>query len=194
MLTQALLPLLENNQDDALVSGQAAIDAFPDLYQIAFQQRMFKKLGISGSDSDDITLIQDLLELMQEEKTDFTLTFRYLSDLVEPLKASGGGVGSIFKLPETFKPWLERWLQRLASDPLDASKRQADMYAVNPVYIPRNHLVEEAISAAEKQQDFRPFHSLVDILANPFDFDSAQTHYATPPNPEQVVTQTFCGT
>jgi uncharacterized protein YdiU (UPF0061 family) len=68
------------------------------------------------------------------------------------------------------------------------------MYAVNPVYIPRNHLVEEAISAAEKNQDFEPFNNLVDILANPFEFNRANARYAIPPRPEQVVRQTFCGT
>jgi uncharacterized protein YdiU (UPF0061 family) len=68
------------------------------------------------------------------------------------------------------------------------------MYAVNPVYIPRNHLVEEAISAAEKNQDFEPFNKLVDILANPFEFNRAKARYVIPPRPEQVVRQTFCGT
>ena len=194
VLTQTLLPLLQDNQDDALASGQAAIDAFPKLYQAASQQRMSAKLGLTGQDPDDIRLIQDLFELMQEEQTDFTLTFRWLSDLVEPLTASGGGVGSIFELPKSFKPWLDRWHSRLASETSETSKRQAEMYAVNPVYIPRNHLVEEAISTAEKQQDFEPFNTLVEILANPFDFDMARSRYASPPEPGQVVTQTFCGT
>ena len=68
------------------------------------------------------------------------------------------------------------------------------MYRINPVFIPRNHLVEEVISAAERQQDFSPFHGLLDILLMPFEFDTAHARYATPPEPEQVVTQTFCGT
>ena len=68
------------------------------------------------------------------------------------------------------------------------------MYAVNPAYIARNHLVEEAIDAAVNQQDFEPFHTLVDILAQPFEFNDAQARYAIPPQPEQVVKQTFYGT
>ena len=68
------------------------------------------------------------------------------------------------------------------------------MYAVNPVYIPRNHLVEEAIDAAVNQQDFEPFHTLVDVLAQPFEFNDTRARFATPPRPEQVVRQTFCGT
>lgn len=194
MLTQSLLPFLDVDQDKALASGQAAIDAFPDLYQTALLHNMLKKLGLMEMADGDAALIQDLLKLMSEHQTDFTLTFRYLSDRVGPKTASGGGVGALIELPEAFEPWLERWQQRLGLHPMDTTQRQNAMYAVNPVYIPRNHLVEEAISAAEKHQDFEPFNRLVDMLGNPFEFNQANIHYAIPPRPEQVVRQTFCGT
>ena len=195
VLTQTLLPFLDEDPDKSLVSGQAAIDAFPDLYQAAYINNMLKKLGLTKQ--EPLTMwnsSRTCLKLMHENQTDFTLTFRYLSDLVDPQGAAGESIRSIFELPESFAPWLERWQQRLRLEPLDASIRQQAMYAVNPVYIPRNHLVEEAISAAEKHQDFEPFNSLVDILAKPFEFNQANARYATPPRPEQVVRQTFCGT
>ncbi len=194
VLTQALLPLLDDDPDMALASGQAAIDAFPDLYQAAFTNLMLKKLGINEKTTGDVQLIQDLLQLMQAEKADFTLSFRRLSDLVAAETASGGGVGSLFEPPEAFGPWLARWRQRLDREPSDAAARQQAMYAVNPVYIPRNHLVEEAIEAAQKYQDFGPFNRLVDVLANPFVYNEENAVYATPPRPEQIVSQTFCGT
>ena len=194
VLTQSLLSLLDPDPDKALASGQAAIDAFPGLYQSAYQHHMSKKLGLGKPNDGDLTLIQDLMDLMQQEHSDFTLTFRRLSDLVHTPTASGGGVGSLFELPDSFAPWLDRWQQRLATELYEASLRQAGMYAVNPVYIPRNHLVEEAIKAAEKQNDLEPFHMLVDLLANPFEYRSANARYAIPPRPEQVVSQTFCGT
>ncbi len=194
VLAQSLLSLLDPDPDKALASGQAAINAFPGLYQSAYQHHMSKKLGLGKPEADDLALIQDLMGLMQQERADFTLTFRRLSDLVNPPTASGGGVGSLFELPDSFSPWLDRWQQRLASEPQEASLRQAGMYAANPVFIPRNHLVEEAIKAAESKNDFEPFHRLVDILAKPFEFRSANTRYAIPPRPEEVVSQTFCGT
>jgi uncharacterized protein YdiU (UPF0061 family) len=194
VLTQALLPFLDEDPEKSLVSGQAAIDAFPDLYQRAYIDNMLSKLGLTKQVADDVELTQDLLKLMHESQTDFTLAFRYLSDLVDPQGVRGESIRSLFELPEAFAPWLERWQQRLRLEPLDASIRQQVMYAVNPVYIPRNHLVEEAISAAEKHQDFGPFNSLVDILAKPFEFSQANARYATPPRPGQVVRQTFCGT
>ena len=194
MLAQALLPLLDVDQEKALASGQAAIDAFPDLYMALYHDGMRKKLGLTQSDADDAVFMQDLLTLMQEEKTDFTLTFRRLSDLADPEQASGGGVSPVFELPETFAPWLDRWRKRLARESRDASELQSGMYAVNPAYIARNHLVEEAIDAAVNQQDFEPFHTLVDVLTQPFEFNDIQARYALPPRPEQVVRQTFCGT
>ena len=194
VLTQALLPLLDDKPDQALASGQAAIDAFPALYQAAFTRIMLGKLGLKETPGDASALVQDLLKLMQEEKPDFTLTFRHLSDLVAPETASGGGVGSIYRLPEAFGPWLAHWRRKLAEEPMPGAERQAAMYAVNPVYIPRNHLVEEAIGAAEKYQDFTPFNRLVDILAIPFEYAGENAVFAAPPRPEQVVSQTFCGT
>lgn len=193
MLAQALLPLLDDDREKALAAGQAAIDAFPDLYMTAYKNGMRKKLGLVQTRTDDEVHIQDLLTLMHEEKTDFTLTFRRLSDLADPENASGG-VSSVFELPETFAPWLDWWRKRLASESRDAGGQQSAMYAVNPAYIARNHLVEEAIDAAVKQQDFAPFHTLVDVLAQPFEFNRDQARYAIPPRPEQVVRQTFCGT
>ncbi len=193
-LVQALLPLLDEDEGTALAAGQAIIEAFPGQIQTAYQAGIFKKLGLTGDDSENSALTQELLNLMEQEKTDFTLTFRHLSDLVNPETASGGGVGSIFELPEVFAPWLKRWQQKLASDPVDGGTRQAEMYQANPVFIPRNHLVEEAIEAAETQQNFAPFHELVEILAQPFEYQEMLARFATPPRPEQVVRQTFCGT
>jgi uncharacterized protein YdiU (UPF0061 family) len=68
------------------------------------------------------------------------------------------------------------------------------MYTASPAFIPRNHLVEEALQAATQSGDFAPFNALVDVLARPFAYDKALARYATPPRPEQAVTQTFCGT
>ncbi|MGA9573868.1 MAG: YdiU family protein, partial [Lysobacterales bacterium] len=145
VLTQALLPFLDDDPDKALASGQAAVDAFPESYQAEFTKIMLKKLGLKEKSADSVELIQDFLKLMQAEKADFTLSFRHLSDRVASQTASGGGVGSLYQPPAAFAPWLERWQQILDREHLPSAERQAAMYAVNPAYIPRNHLVEEAI-------------------------------------------------
>jgi serine/tyrosine/threonine adenylyltransferase len=103
-------------------------------------------------------------------------------------------VASLFQFPESFNHWLDRWQQRLAADSVLAEQRQAQMYRSNPVFIPRNHLVEEAIAAATGFQDFEPFHQLLEVLSKPFDYRESLARYAIPPAQDQVVQQTFCGT
>ena len=193
-LAQTLLPLLDNDQDKALESGQAAINAFPDLFKAANTDCMLKKLGLKEHRDDDDVLIQDLLDLMHAEKTDFTLTFRRLADFASPGNAPGDDVSSLFEFPASFHSWIERWKTRVSVDKQDASSRQAGMYAVNPVYIARNHLVEEALESASNDQDFAPFHKLIDILAKPHEYKQSEARFATPPRDDQVVRQTFCGT
>ena len=129
---------------------------------------------------------------MAQERTDFTLSFRRLADLAQP--GSGQEIGELFEFSEVFTPWLQRWRQRTEQDPQSASKRQAMMYRASPAFIPRNHRVEAAIASAEADGDFAPFNQLVDLLGQPHDFQPDFAQFASPPRPDQVVTQTFCGT
>jgi len=194
MLARSLLPLLDDDEEKAVASGQAAIDAFPALYNVAYQDQMCKKLGLNQQESDDVSLIQELLALMSDARTDFTLTFRRLSDLADLDGTGDGGIGGLFELPTSFDPWLEQWQQRLSMEPRNNAEIQSVMYAVNPIFIARNHLVEEAIDAAVRQQDFELFNRLVNVLSKPFVFEKSKVQYALPPRPEQAVMQTFCGT
>ena len=198
VLAQALLPLLDDNQENALAHGQAAIDIFPELYQRAYAHGMSKKLGLNTCKGEHTTedneLVQNLLEIMHQQSSDYTLTFRRLSDLVDKTSSQSQSVESIFELPEAFEPWLKRWQKRLKHNPESISDTQANMYAENPVFIPRNHLVEETIVAASDHGNFAPFDTLVDRLSEPYSFDLKQKKYALPPRPEQEVQQTFCGT
>ena len=193
-LAQALLPLLDRDQHRALTMAQDSINTFPERFQNAYLQGISKKLGFAESTPDDQTLIDDLLTLMAEEKSDFTLTFRRLAELADAGQDTASNLGNLFELPDAFTPWLCRWHNRLASDPRDSLTRQADMLAVNPAFIARNHLVEEAIQAATSNRDFEPFHKLIDLLAAPYAYHPRHASYATPPRPEQQVRQTFCGT
>ena len=89
--------------------------------------------------------------------------------------------------------WLASWRQRLASENSQDEPRRDGMRRINPRYIPRNHLVEQAISAA-MDNDFRPFEDLVAVLSSPFNDQPGKEDFASPPSPDQVVHQTFCGT
>ncbi|MEE4191644.1 MAG: YdiU family protein [Halieaceae bacterium] len=190
---QTLLPLLDSDENTAVELAQSSIDRFPALFLDAHQEGMGQKLGLTLAGEEDEALVQDLLSVMSKTGADFTLTFRALTDRV------GGGsevatVADIFELPELFAPWLERWEARAGRETEFAGNRRETMLRANPVFIPRNHLVEEAIRAAEDDGDFSVFEQLVERLAKPFEYDPAASRYALPPRPEQIVRQTFCGT
>ncbi|HDZ55051.1 MAG TPA: YdiU family protein [Pseudomonas xinjiangensis] len=195
-LARALLPIMDKDEDAAVQAAQQAIDDFVPQYEAAYSDIMQRKLGFCRSDAGGKALVDELLELMAAAKADYTLTFRRLAEHAGAGIGHGNGdsVTALFELPDSFAPWVEKWEARLAAETLTAEERQRQMLALNPAFIPRNHLVEEVIRAAVDNNDLEPFHQLVDRLGEPCRYDAADTRYAMPPKPEQVVLRTFCGT
>jgi len=124
---------------------------------------------------------------------DFTLTFRFLCDAATGPEADAP-TRRLFSDPSAFDDWAARWRTRLAEEGGEASERRTMMRAVNPAFIPRNHLVEEVISAAVNDGDFSLFETLLTVLSAPYEEQPAFARYADPPRPDQIVHQTFCGT
>ena len=174
-LAQSLLPLLQGDSEAQLARAQAAIDAYPAQFQDAWLKVMRTKIGVAPFDGD-ADLINSLLTSMAQNQADFTRVFRGLSD---------GTARDEFIDPTAFDDWARGW-QRHVPDLTGLDR-------VNPVYIPRNHLVEEAI-AAGLTGDFAPFEALVSVLEKPFDMQEGRERYALPPTSEQIVHRTFCGT
>ena len=190
---ETLLPLLGESQEAAVAAAQERIDVFPALFQTAIADGYAAKLGIRDRAADDVALIQDFLTAMANGKADFTLTFRALADAAEdPEKAVG--LRALFNETDALDQWMPRWRQRLAKDGRAPASIAAAMRTVSPVIIPRNHKIEAAIKAAVSNEDFRPFHRLVDELANLFDDRPGIEDLKMPPKPDEIVHQTFCGT
>jgi uncharacterized protein YdiU (UPF0061 family) len=188
-----LLPLIENDQEKWVDEINSAINSFPDQTQALYLDGMRNKLGLISSDPDDEELVRDLLGIMAENGADFTLTFRMLSTISGADIEKDTAIRSHFANPYHFDNWAERWRKRLLADGLPEAERIELMSASNPKYIARNHLVQEVIEAAE-MDDFAPLHTLVEILANPFQEQRVCARFSTPPRSDQVVHQTFCGT
>lgn len=192
-LARALLPLIDPDENVAVELAQKAIDDYVPRYQAAYGELMAAKLGLPGADESSRALVDDLLEVMAESGADYTLTFRRLAELAAP-NSGFESVAHIFQLPESLQPWLEKWLEKLEQQSESAAHRQERMFAINPAYIPRNHLIEESIRAAVDRNDFEPFHRLVERLTEPSRYDPVDARYAMPPKSDEVVLQTFCGT
>jgi uncharacterized protein YdiU (UPF0061 family) len=186
-LAEALLPLLAEQEEAALEIAQAALSAFAPAFEAAYFDGFARKIGIAARMPEDTALIEDLLRRMAEQGADFTLTFRALADAAA---GDAAAARAQFTDPAAFDSWAEGWRARLAQEAAPARL----MRATNPAFIPRNHLVEAAIRAAEDRDDFRPFEALMAVLARPFEDQPENTAYANPPKPEERVLATFCGT
>ena len=186
---ETLVPLIDDDTEKSIALAEAALDRFPDIHQDALQQRLTAKIGLEGDASHDWPLVTALLDAMNEGEADFTLVFRHLSKALET--GDDAAVIRLFKQPDAIASWLTNWRTRLQDltkdDVLDLMRRS------NPIFIPRNHRIEEAIQAAYRG-DYQPFHRLNDILQNPFTEQAGAVDYESAPAPEEVVQATFCGT
>lgn len=172
-LAEALLPLIAPEPEAAVELAQGVLADFAPLFEAAWLATFRAKLGLAGAEEGDSALIQDLLARMAAQQVDFTLTFRNLPDAAQ-----------------TFGDWAEAWQARRAR----AGLPDAAMRAANPAFIPRNHLVEEAIAAAVTRDDFGPFETLLAVLSRPFEDQPEHPRHAQPAQPEERVLATFCGT
>jgi uncharacterized protein YdiU (UPF0061 family) len=193
-LAETLLPLLAETEEAAVEAANEALGEFASRFEAAYAAGLRRKLGLFQERPDDIVLARDLLDRMARNGADFTLTFRRLSDAAVSSEADTV-VRSLFTDPTAYDDWASRWRRRLADDGEGAGERRgAVMRAVNPAFIPRNHLVEEALSAAVNNGDLSAFDNLLTVLSRPYDEQPAHRPYAEPPRPDQMVRQTFCGT
>jgi uncharacterized protein YdiU (UPF0061 family) len=188
---EALLPLLGEDEATGSQAAQAALNAYPDLFESAYVTGLRAKVGFTQARQEDLGLIGELFAHMADGRADFTLSFRLLCDSAE---SGDDGIRSLFNDPAGLGDWLVKWRERLACEEVEPSQRAAAMRSVNPAFIPRNHRIEAAIIAAQENEVFAPFEELLGVLAAPYRDQPAFARYAAPPHPDELVLQTFCGT
>ncbi|NOU05534.1 MAG: YdiU family protein [Hyphomicrobiaceae bacterium] len=191
-LIETLLPLLDPDETVAQAQAQTAIDNFAPTFNAAFTRVLSKKIGLTIAIEGDLALAQDLLDRMAANSADFTLTFRRLAEAIEADVPDGPR--SLFDDPKAFDDWAATWRQRLAQEPMTAAQRRDLIRQANPAFIPRNHRIEQVIAAATVHGDFAPFEKLHAILAHPFDDQPESAAFMDPPQPDEIVHATFCGT
>jgi uncharacterized protein YdiU (UPF0061 family) len=177
-LAETLLPLIDENSEAAVEAATEVLNGFADSYERHWAQGMAAKLGLAAPDRE---LAQDVLKLLQWQQVDFTRFFRALS---------AGTAGALFTEPEPFEAWAAR---RDVLLPADRAAVAAAMDRVNPVYIPRNHRVEEALAAATGGE-MGPFRRLLDVVSRPFTERPGLEDYAGPAPAGGAPHVTYCGT
>ena len=192
-LAETLLPLIDSNEDRAAERAMEVLHAFPDRFSHHWLAGMRGKLGLpqAGDDDTDRQLANDYLALLQRHAVDFTLGFRRLSDV---LRDRPEAMRSLFgDGADDLAGWLPRWRARFDAAP--AAEVAQRMDSVNPVYIPRNHLVEHALEAATESDNLAPFEALLAVITRPFDERANDARFALPASAEQSAGyRTFCGT
>ena len=195
-LAEAMLPLFDDDTDAAVESASGVLQTFPERFQSAWSAAMRAKLGLDAgvaggdpsssdpSNGDDV--IGDLLALMGEQRVDYTMCLRALSSVV---RGDAEPARSLFTEPEAFDAWAARWLALVGEDRSAIADR---MDRVNPIYIPRNHIVEEVLTAAS-WGDHDALDDFLDAVTHPFEQRPGRERYAQPA-PDAVDYRTFCGT
>ena len=191
-LAETLLPLIDADTDAAVEKANQVVIDFAGTFQKAWLGGLRRKIGIDGEDEADGVLIQSLLDLMRQDAVDWTLAFRRLGDSA---RGDDTPFWSLFTDRAGADRWLADWRERLAREPGEAAARAERMDRENPLYIPRNHLVEDALSAAIDRDDLGPFEALHAVLGDPYtDQGEGRLRYAEPPPRDGRVYRTFCGT
>jgi len=180
-LAECLLPLIDKDEKRSIEIAQNLINTFSLLFKDKWLQMMKKKLGIKDQSEDDEELINNLIKWMQQKKPDFTNTFCNLMNYDHADDEE-------FEDDE-FNNWKREWKKRVES------KEYLDvMISCNPTLIPRNYLVEEALSEAETDGKFDKFNELNAIISSPYQLKKVNIKYLETPSKTNIPYKTFCGT
>jgi uncharacterized protein YdiU (UPF0061 family) len=187
-LAETLLPLIDEDTNRATGRATEVVNAFLGRYESCWVKGMRAKLGLFIEEEADLNLATEFLTAMEGNRVDYTLAFRYLADAA---LGEHERIRSLFADPSAYDRWSGHWLARLAREAVEPLERSQAMRRANPAFIPRNHRVEEALSAAVEHDDYAPFETLLKILAGPFEDQPAFAAYAVPPPEGQGHYRTF---
>ncbi|MDB3953571.1 YdiU family protein [Alphaproteobacteria bacterium] len=190
-LAETLAPLVHTDKDHAVELLTEEAKNFKSAYNDIWLTHMRAKIGLNTEENGDSDLIQDLLNAMQEGEADFTLTFRRLSNA---MRGDNTAVRKQFINSAQYDLWECEWHARLEREPASAEARATAMDKVNPIYIPRNHKVEEALSMAINNGNLSAFENILSAVSAPFEEVSGRESYTEPAPKTSVPYQTFCGT
>ena len=185
-LAEALLPLFDENTEKAIEIAQGLIGKFEIIWNEKYNKMLLSKLGLTDEDNSNFALAQELLTLMQNHQLDYTNTFAALTYDIDFKNAA-------FAHPE-MQTWLEKWKNQVEKSTLSVAETKEIMQQNNPAFIPRNHLVEEALNYGVAG-DMSYFMRFLEVLKTPYNYNKEHYDYLLPPESGfETNYQTFCGT
>ena len=182
---ECIITLIDDDNDRAIEIATEAINTFENIYEKKWLNMMCDKLGLFGEDTNDKILIMELLTWMHKNKADYTNTFCFLMNE----KFSDNQIYN----DEKFIIWKKKWESRLKLNNTSKEKYLRLMHTVNPIIIPRNHKVEEALAAAN-YGNLEVMNKLLTVLEKPYENQNDITDFQSPAPLSNKNYQTFCGT
>jgi uncharacterized protein YdiU (UPF0061 family) len=183
-----MLPLFDDDQATAVAAATSVLESFAPRYEERVQQGMARKLGLAPADHGEVIARTDAL--LRERSPDHTSFFRALA---HALRGDRSALDAVVGDVAAVDAWLPQWEMAVDSGRRDRGAVADAMDLENPVYIPRNHKVEEALAAAT-EGDLAPFRALVEVVSRPFDERPGLEEHARPAPPSATPYRTFCGT
>ena len=180
---ECLIPLIDKNEDKAIKIASETIDNFQNIYEEKWLNMMRDKLGLFGEDKSDKKIIKDLLNWMEQNKADYTNTFCYLMN--------NDSINSEIYEDQKFLTWIKNWKNRVLINNGSFEKSLKLMKNNNPIVIPRNHKVEEALLTAN-ENNLDNLNNLLSVLKNPYNNLQNIDEFQSPSSNNNY--QTYCGT
>lgn len=189
VLAQCLLPLIHTDEHTALSLAQGSVDRFPERFSAVYAALLAAKFGLEAMREDDKPLIEQFFQQLEQDDLDFTLAFRWLTEVANETTGASP-ITELFNPSDGLRDWSDQWSQRRQASSTESAAR---MQGVNPVVVPRNHLVAQAIDAAENE-DYGRLKVLNDRWRSPFTWLAGDLEFAAPPTADEEIHRTFCGT
>ena len=189
-LAGCLIAFINKDSDKANELATEVLDNFSTETNQRILDLMCKKIGIDGAVKENQDLLRQLLKIMMDNESDFTITFRSLADVLED---KSDNFDKQFKDKTAISEWLDNWKNILSRDERNFSKISEEMNLINPVFIPRNHQIQKTIESAYNN-DFSKMQEMIEVVRKPFDENKKYTSYTEAPTEAQKVLKTFCGT
>ena len=189
-LAGCLIAFINKDSDKANELATEVLDNFSVDTNQRILDLMCRKIGINGSKKESHTLLRNFLKIMLKNQSDYTITFRALPQV---LLGNSDELLNQFQDKTEIHLWLEEWKAVVSIESVDVNTLVSNLNKINPVYIPRNHQIQDVIDQAYNN-DFSKMLEMVEVIKNPFNDKEEYISYKEGPSDEQKVQRTFCGT
>ena len=189
-LAGCLIAFIDKDSDKANKFATEVLENFSIETNQRILDLMYQKIGLAGNNQKNQSLLKRLLKIMMDNQSDYTITFRGISEVLRDNLDEFYGQ---FNDREEIDVWLIDWQNQLKEEHKDIASLAEQLDSINPAFIPRNHILQEVIEGAY-ENDFTKFYEMIEIIKNPFVANKETSSYMTAPLEEQKISKTFCGT